>query len=160
MCSEGHLMRSSIFFFFCQKWQHGKWSIYIWKRVTCRPTCKCHQQMGIYAEEPLAGGKQTTHLLNHSISVLLLHTQWIRNKEYNTNYSHKHQSSKQSSSLSTVWCQKWEGNEHHHNHLMHCYTPSRIQLLLKCPLCLQISPLIPKPSNHCMGSNLQTQRVF
>jgi len=40
-------------------------------------------------------------------------SEWIRNKEQNTNYSCKHQLSKQSSSLSTVWCQKWEGNEHH-----------------------------------------------
>jgi hypothetical protein len=39
------------------------------KHVACRPTFNCHQQMAIYAEEPLGGGKQTTHLLNHGISV-------------------------------------------------------------------------------------------
>jgi len=39
------------------------------KHVACRSSFKCHQQMAIYAVEPQGAGKQTTHVLNHGISV-------------------------------------------------------------------------------------------
>jgi hypothetical protein len=65
--------------FLYKDWQRGKWSMYVWKHVTC--TCNYYRQMGVYVQEPLTGGKQTTRVFNQGFTVSLWRKEWTWNKE-------------------------------------------------------------------------------
>ena len=66
--------RSWQLFFFARMWQYRKLHIHVSMPMT--DTYECYNRM--------VGGKATTYLFIHVLIVVLWHTEWIWNKEYNT----------------------------------------------------------------------------
>jgi hypothetical protein len=68
-------------------WQHCKWSKMF--KIMWNVLVNVTIRWGAYVQKPLVGGKQTMHVLNHGFIVLMWHTEWTWNKEYNTNNLYK-----------------------------------------------------------------------